>query len=128
MAGPYQASKYAARAVAESLHHDLRSQGAAIGVTLLCPGPVATEIARSTRNRPAGLAAGADAPDAAAVAEFCAATTAGGRDPLEVADMVLAAVDDGRFYVLTEDRYDDHLRVVCDDLLARRPPTSVGFT
>lgn len=49
---PYEVSKFAAAATTECLVHDLSVVGAPIKVSLLCPGSVATEIARSRRNRP----------------------------------------------------------------------------
>ena len=57
---PYEVSKFAAAAATECLAHDLASQGAPIKVSLLCPGSVDTEIARSRRNRPERYCGSAD--------------------------------------------------------------------
>lgn len=47
----YGTSKHAVTRIAEGLHHDLIAIGAPIGVTLLCPGAIATQLMLSERNR-----------------------------------------------------------------------------
>ena len=55
-AGVYTTSKYALVGLAECLRGDLRPHG--IGVSVLCPGPVKSELFESTEQvRPANLAA-----------------------------------------------------------------------
>jgi NAD(P)-dependent dehydrogenase (short-subunit alcohol dehydrogenase family) len=54
--GAYAASKAAVCALSEALAAELAEDGLAIGVTILAPGSVRTNIARSLRNRPAALA------------------------------------------------------------------------
>src|SRR5215467_301772 len=51
--GPYTVAKYGVVALAEVLHRELRETG--IGVSVLCPMRVATDIGSSHRNRPAEL-------------------------------------------------------------------------
>jgi len=51
--GPYCVTKYGIVAMAEVLHKELRPHG--IGVSVLCPMRVATNIGTSERNRPAAL-------------------------------------------------------------------------
>src|ERR1700747_66039 len=48
--GPYTMSKYAALSLSEALENEL--EGTNVGVSVLCPGPIATNIARGARNRP----------------------------------------------------------------------------
>lgn len=99
--GPYCVSKYGVVALAEVLHKELRDHG--IGVSVLCPMRVATNIFDSGRNRPDHLG-GADA--AAAVPGRSEATegVAGRVLPVEaVAEQVVAAVRSGRLYVLTHE-------------------------
>jgi NAD(P)-dependent dehydrogenase (short-subunit alcohol dehydrogenase family) len=59
--GPYCVAKYGVVALAEVLHRELRPSG--IGVSVLCPMRVETDIGRSGRNRPVEL--GGPAPAAA---------------------------------------------------------------
>src|SRR6202051_381505 len=48
--GPYSMSKYAVLSMSEALEHEL--EGTNVGISVLCPGPIATNIARGARNRP----------------------------------------------------------------------------
>ncbi|MBT6277646.1 MAG: SDR family NAD(P)-dependent oxidoreductase, partial [Chromatiales bacterium] len=48
--GPYSMSKYAALSLSEALAQEL--EGTNVGVSVLCPGPINTNIAQGARNRP----------------------------------------------------------------------------
>src|SRR5258707_11407455 len=48
--GPYSMSKYAVLSLTEALEHEL--EGTNVGVTALCPGPIATNLAQGARHRP----------------------------------------------------------------------------
>ena len=54
----YCATKYAIVGLSETMAIDLEIEGSNIGVSILCPGPVSTDLGSSTRNRPAELAGG----------------------------------------------------------------------
>jgi len=58
--GPYSMSKYAALSLSEALEHEL--EGTNVGVSVLCPGPINTNIARGARNRPDTWAGRRSAP------------------------------------------------------------------
>jgi NAD(P)-dependent dehydrogenase (short-subunit alcohol dehydrogenase family) len=98
----YAVSKHAVTRLSEGLWHDLRAVGSSIGVSVLCPGMVATRIVTAERNRPAHLS---DRPEHALAAarrqELEQRFLAEGMAPDEVAAMVVAAIAEGRFYVLT---------------------------
>jgi NAD(P)-dependent dehydrogenase (short-subunit alcohol dehydrogenase family) len=75
--GPYSMTKYAALSLSEALEHEL--EGTNVGVTVLCPGPINTNIARGGRNRPDHMGGPQIRPsDEAILAERPAAT---GLDP-----------------------------------------------
>jgi NAD(P)-dependent dehydrogenase (short-subunit alcohol dehydrogenase family) len=57
--GAYCVTKYGVVGLTETLALELEQAGSAVGVTVLCPGPVRTNIKLSSRNRPASLAPGA---------------------------------------------------------------------
>ena len=57
--GAYCVTKYGVVALTETLALELEQAGSGVGVTVLCPGPVRTNIKASSRNRPASLAPGA---------------------------------------------------------------------
>jgi len=124
-AGVYQASKHAAVAISETLHHDLVLRGARVRVSVLCPGLVATNIGSCTRNRPAG--APPPPSDAAVVEDALRQSLPGGLAPAAVADLVLDAVRAGRFWVLAGPGTKDMVRVRAADILEDRAPTFQMF-
>jgi len=96
--GPYCVTKYGVVALAEVLHRELRPNG--IGVSVLCPMRVATDIGRSERNRPPALGgSGEVAPPPAASAQDD--QMAGRVLPVEdVAAQVVAAIGTERLYIV----------------------------
>lgn len=104
---PYSASKWAVVAISEGLRQQLRAQGATVGVSCLCPGWVATDIATSDRNRPEWAAPPAlDEPPvderAAMLRQFLLDQLNSGMPPSQVADMVHDAVVNERFWIFTD--------------------------
>lgn len=92
--GPYSMTKYAVVSLSEALEHEL--EGTPVGVTVLCPGPIATNIARGARNRPDHMGGPlVRAGDEAVLAERLAAT---GLDPKTVGERVVEAIRSGTFY------------------------------
>lgn len=99
---PYGASKFAVVAISESLFHELAMTNAQIGVSVLCPGWVNTNIHASERNRPDALRShSAPFGDGDARADMLKQVLSSGMPPSDVASLVLDAVTTGRFYVLT---------------------------
>ena len=106
-AGPYGISKFAALAATEALAADLVAVGSSIGVTALCPGVVATDIATgSERHRPAHLAA-PPTDDQSFVNEVLIQVTADGIEPADVGLLVVGAIRDQRFLLLTHPHHAD---------------------
>ncbi len=101
--GLYSTSKHAVVALSETLHHDLRSVGASIGVTVLSPAFVPTRISKSERNRPA--ASGSfDPPSEATMRARSAmerAVSSGRLTAAEVAAQTFKAIEEKRFYLFT---------------------------
>ncbi|WPB89363.1 SDR family oxidoreductase [Streptomyces malaysiensis] len=94
--GLYASTKYAVVALTEGLAHDLADTD--IGVSVLAPAWVATDIAHSDRNRPArfgGPAQGSQRPETAAV------MANDGMDPRVVGRLVVHAVTRNQLYVFT---------------------------
>lgn len=99
---PYVATKYAVVGMSEGLAKELAPEG--IGVSVLCPGFVRTQIARSARNRPDRYGpAMAPAPGSAAatLAKHLAENASAGLDPADVAARVLAAIRANELYIFT---------------------------
>jgi NAD(P)-dependent dehydrogenase (short-subunit alcohol dehydrogenase family) len=105
LSGVYNVSKHAVVALSETLALDLATRGAAVGVSCVCPEAVRTGIDRSDRNRPDALRAPGSAPSEGREIVHRAITAAVGRglDPDVVAARVVAAVREGRFWVLADD-------------------------
>jgi short-subunit dehydrogenase len=87
-------SKYAALSLSEALEHEL--EGTNVGVSVLCPGPVATNIPRGARNRPDHMGGPQiRAGDEAVLAERLATR---GLDPKRVGERVVDAIRTKTFY------------------------------
>ena len=92
--GPYSMSKYAAVSLSEALEIEL--EGTNVNVSVLCPGPIATNIARGARNRPDHMGGPQiRTNDEATLAERLATT---GLDPKTVGERVVDAIRTKTFY------------------------------
>lgn len=126
--GPYFTSKFAAVGLTDCLAQDLRVVDAPIGVSVLVPSLVATDIGSSGRNRPERFIDRLDepGPDARFVEEMLATSTSeSGMSPVEVAELVFDAVAAGRFWIPTKPSYHDQIRQRHEDmqdLALPRPP------
>lgn len=119
----YCASKHAVVTVSECLHHDLRLAGAEIGVSVLCPAFVPTNIVDAERHRPAHLAD--KNPQAAPFeAQVREAVRKGRLSADDVADMTIDAVAGGRFYIITHPTIKGAIEARMTDILQERLPTS----
>jgi NAD(P)-dependent dehydrogenase (short-subunit alcohol dehydrogenase family) len=97
--GPYSMSKYAAVSLSEALEHEL--EGTNVGVSVLCPGPIDTNIARGARNRPDHMGGPRlGATDEEVLAERLATS---GLDPMKVGERVVDAIRTNTFYAFVGD-------------------------
>ena len=121
--GAYNVTKHAVVALSETLHHDLRERGAAVGVSVLCPAYVPTGIADSERNRPAGLEPTVKSKETLAREATLKKAVASGRlSAHDVARAVVQAVKDERFYILTHARIKGAILARMEDILQERTP------
>lgn len=97
--GAYTTTKFAIVGFSEFLRQELKSLGVPIGVSVVCPGAVATRIAESERNRPTSLATGQ--PGQSGDADPNAEETPGTQPPEEVAGSILAGVQEDDTWILT---------------------------
>ncbi|HTO96185.1 MAG TPA: SDR family oxidoreductase [Myxococcales bacterium] len=121
----YNVSKHAVVALSETLFHDLRAAGAKVGVSVLCPAFVPTNIKSSERNRPPELsdAAPPTASQIAARERSEKAVSSGRLTAAEVAAMTFEAVREGRFYVITHPKMLASVELRMQDIIARRNPS-----
>jgi len=96
----YSTAKSGVVALSESLKLDFDAEGADIGVSVFCPGFVATRITDSARNRPALLGETAQSSGPRTVSGVQATLTAE-----DAAGQVLDAVRTRRFWILTHADY-----------------------
>lgn len=97
----YTASKHAVTAFTETLALELA--GTKLGVSVLCPGGIVTNIHQSERVRPEAYARQGGAPQTSQVEDINAdpALTEGVLSPEEAAACVLKGVREGALYILT---------------------------
>ncbi len=98
--GMYNTTKYALVGLGEALHADLHHLG--MGVSILCPGVVNTDISNSGRHRPARYGGPFEVKG-----DFVLAKAAkNGTDPLEFGQWVMKAMEQDQLHVIThpEDR------------------------
>jgi NAD(P)-dependent dehydrogenase (short-subunit alcohol dehydrogenase family) len=109
---PYVASKAAVLGMSETLQRELEDAGEPIGVSVLLPGPVNTNIPTSERNRPPGVPSLRDHPSHKLAEGFLRSVMGTNwLEPDQVAAMVVAAIKENRFYIVThQDRTVDIAR------------------
>jgi NAD(P)-dependent dehydrogenase (short-subunit alcohol dehydrogenase family) len=101
--GPYCTTKHGVVGLSKALRADLAMKGAAVGVTLVCPGAVATEITTQIQNTgPGGVPRGdVDlAPEVRAAWDSILSYTDAGIPSDDVGTMVVDAIRTDRFWLL----------------------------
>jgi NAD(P)-dependent dehydrogenase (short-subunit alcohol dehydrogenase family) len=101
---PYNVSKYGVVALSEGLRDDLAARG--IGVSVLCPGFIRTQIVNSVRNLPERF----DRPSEASLAamrssemfKFFQDRVSHGIDPSYVGELVREGIEDDWPYIFTD--------------------------
>jgi NAD(P)-dependent dehydrogenase (short-subunit alcohol dehydrogenase family) len=118
----YSTAKAAVVALSEALYLDFSAERLRLGVSVLCPGFIATGSTRSERNRPSWLADSAPPPSVPRTSAGVTPTMDSG----EVADHVVQAIRAGEFWILTHPAYREYLRRRADGIgtggLPQPPP------
>ena len=100
--GAYNVAKHGVVALMASLERDLRLAGSAVRASVLCPGPINTNIVDSQRNRdPASAAEHVGTATGEKFWDMLTASLAEGMDPDDVGPLVLDAIRNDTFWVLT---------------------------
>jgi NAD(P)-dependent dehydrogenase (short-subunit alcohol dehydrogenase family) len=124
---PYNVSKFGVVALTETLQREMVAEGSTVRASVLCPGAINTRIVDSARNRDPESAK--HHPSSQLEANFQKAAgkmTSRGKDPAEVAGMVIDALRKQEFWILTHSDWKDVLRERVD-LLTRENQLSDGF-
>lgn len=131
----YDVSKHGVTRLTEGLYYDLQSIDSPIGVSVLCPGMIATNIISAGRNRPKELQNNVSAERQAEIDQGRRAAQAmfleEGMPPSEVAEIVDEAIRTDRFYILTHPdgikaRVERRFLPILQDL-PPNPPAPEGF-
>ncbi len=99
--GAYHVAKHGVVALMDTVRIELKIAKSAVKSSVLCPGPVDTDVAQSERNRPASLPEHQGSELEERFWTNLTAELARGMDPAEVGDLVLDAVVNERFWILT---------------------------
>jgi NAD(P)-dependent dehydrogenase (short-subunit alcohol dehydrogenase family) len=119
----YGITKHAVLALSEIMYAQL--QETKVGVSALCPGIIATRIFEGSRNRPPELRNKSEPSGAAQGDEhrrMMHERLQQGMQPSEVADILVRAIREGRFYVLTDHEWDERIKARMQDILEWRNP------
>jgi NAD(P)-dependent dehydrogenase (short-subunit alcohol dehydrogenase family) len=125
-AGAYHATKFGVVGMMETLRSELDTAKANVGVSVYCPGLVATNIFELEKNvsaafsEPKGKAGPADAPANEAMIRKIIGV---GMDPMEAGRIVLAGVRDNDVWILSHPEFGPGLRERMEALMASVPNT-----
>jgi NAD(P)-dependent dehydrogenase (short-subunit alcohol dehydrogenase family) len=118
MMGAYNVAKFGVVALMSTLERDLRGRRSPITASVLCPGPINTNISRhSVEFRPGQAKPRADGETSARTASAIQSMLEQGMDPDEVGHLVLEAVTSARFWVLTHPHWAKALQRQVDALV-----------
>lgn len=120
MMGAYNVAKHGVVALMATLERDLRGRNSPVTASVLCPGPINTDISRhSVQFRPGQAKPKTDGKTSGKVASSIQAALEHGMDPDEVGRLVLEHVAAGKFWILTHPEWaravDKQLAALVDD-------------
>jgi short-subunit dehydrogenase len=118
--GSYGVSKFAALSLSEGLFQSLKKINSRIGVSVLCPGFVATNIIDSQRNRPEHLAS--DKKSNFLLKQLASSVLKRGKKPDEIATRAIESIQANNFYILPHPIYDERVKDRYERILARTEP------
>lgn len=123
--GVYNVSKHAVVSLTETLYQDLHLVTDQVDCSVLCPYFVPTGIHESHRNRPPELAAATKPTPSQMIAQAMSAkaVTSGKVTAAEVAQKVLDAVRDQRFYIYSHPQALGNVQTRLEDVVMGRNPS-----
>ena len=130
LAGPglgiYKVAKHGVVSLSETLYYELAQRGTQVGVSVLCPGFVKTDIMSGERNRPAALqndpAEVIMSPEVVQGYTDLQQAIDTGIAPGLVADALFAGLAAKQLYILTHPDLNDAIRARADDIAQERNP------
>jgi NAD(P)-dependent dehydrogenase (short-subunit alcohol dehydrogenase family) len=128
----YGVTKHAVVALSEALFNELAGLDARVRVSVLCPGWINTQILQSSlRNQPEAVRhhrpEDRTSPEAEIRRKLVESMLASGLDPRRVGDLVLDAIREERFWILTHPQWKSMIRHRMENVLEERDPTPAGM-
>jgi NAD(P)-dependent dehydrogenase (short-subunit alcohol dehydrogenase family) len=125
--GAYSVTKHGVVTMSEVLHHELELMEARVKVSVLCLGPVSTQIGRAERNRPTPKShrdGGKGPLDNETAQRFFKRLGEDTLQPSQVAELAFEAIREEAFHILTHSDYNRARQLHLDDYLQGRNPRS----
>ena len=109
---PYNVAKFGVVGLTETLRKELENTDSSVSASVLCPGAINTQIVHSKRNRSAESAKDHQGSETEANFEKNAGALLEnmGKDPAEVAEMVVNAIRHDEFWILTHPDWKNVLK------------------
>ena len=118
MMGAYNVAKHGVVALMAATERELRAKKSNVRASVLCPGPINTNISRhSVEYRPGGAKPKADGDKAGAMASNIQAALEQGMHPDDVGELVAGAIADEKFWILTHPRWAKAVQKQLDALI-----------
>ena len=126
--GIYNVTKHAVVTLSETLYRELATAGSQVKVSVLCPAWVTTRLADADRNRPAELQNPAREKTAQeeAIDQAVRGFLDGGISTDQVANAVVQAIKEERFYILTHPESIQAVRGRMEDIVESRNPSGLA--
>ena len=124
MMGAYNVAKHGVVALMATLERDLRGRKSNVRASVLCPGPINTNISRhSVEYRPGQAKPKTDGETSGKVARSIQDILESGMDPDEVGEMVFDAIANDEFWILTHPHWTKAVQKMLDAMNADRSLT-----
>jgi NAD(P)-dependent dehydrogenase (short-subunit alcohol dehydrogenase family) len=118
MMGAYNVAKHGVVALMAALERELRAKQSPVHASVLCPGPINTNISKnSVTYRPGQAKPQADGDKQGKVAQNIQASLEQGMPPDEVGELVANAVEQEKFWILTHPRWAKGVQKQLDALV-----------
>lgn len=106
MMGAYNVAKHGVVALMAATERELRAKKSNVRASVLCPGPINTNISRNSVNyRPGRDKPKSDGEKAGQLAGNIQSVLEQGMHPNEVGDLVASAIENEKFWILTHPRW-----------------------
>ncbi|MFP6806701.1 MAG: SDR family NAD(P)-dependent oxidoreductase [Pseudomonadales bacterium] len=118
MMGAYNVAKHGVVALMAALERELRAKKSKVTASVLCPGPINTNISRhSVEFRPSKAKPKSDGEKSGKMAANIQASLEQGMDPDEVGELVANSIAEDKFWILTHPRWAKTVRKQLDALV-----------